>query len=133
MHEMSVVSALCDQVREHLPPATRLVEVTVEVGSLEHLDEEVMRLAWETFTADSSLEGGRLRVERVPVRVRCESCGHEHAPEHPACLLCPVCGDARPRVLEGWGVVLRSLEAEPVSEAAAADAEAIPSTTPGET
>lgn len=114
MHEMSIVSALCDRVLEHLPPDTRLVEATVEVGSLEHLDESVMQLAWEAYTDGPPLAGGTLTIERVAVRVRCGECGEVYEPEHQACLVCPACERARPEILEGWGITLQTLEAEPI-------------------
>jgi len=115
MHEMSVVSALCDRVLEHLPPDTRLVEATVKVGSLEHLDEAVVQLAWEVYTDDRPpLAGGTLTIEWVAVRVRCGECGAAYEPEHQAFLVCPACERARPEILEGWGITLHTLEAEPI-------------------
>jgi len=113
MHELSIASSLRDQVLEHLPVGLQLHKVTIEVGSLEHLDDAVMQLAWEVLCAEPPLEGSALTILHVPVLVRCRACDHEHAPEHQAPLHCPLCGKARPEVLEGWGIVLKSLETDP--------------------
>lgn len=112
MHEVSIIQALLDQVQTLVPAATRLESVHVEVGELEHLDPEVMTLAWAGATDSGPFAGARLEVVRVPLRVRCRACGAEHEPEDPAILLCPACGVVRPEVLEGSGVLLRRLEVE---------------------
>ena len=112
MHEMSIVQALTDGIRQHLPTGATLVRAVVEVGSLEHLDESVMQSAWHATTTEPPLRGATLEVERIGVRIRCRSCAHEYAPEVQAYLACPRCGEARPDVLAGWGVTLRTLEAD---------------------
>jgi len=112
MHEMAVVRSIADTILDHLPPDASLQEAVVEVGALEHLDPAVVESAWRALAADGAhppLSRARLTLRSVPVRVRCEACGLEHAPEEAACLLCPDCGLARPRVLSGWGVVLARL------------------------
>jgi len=112
VHEMSIVQALTLEIGEHLPPEASLIRVVVEVGSLEHLDETVMQTAWDAVIMDKPLEGAKLDVERIAVRVRCRSCATEYAPEVQSYLACPDCGEARPEVLAGWGVTLRTLEAD---------------------
>ena len=112
MHEMSIVQSLADGIRQHLPPGASLVRAVVEVGSLEHLDEDVMRSAWDAVSMAPPLEGAALAGRHVPVSARCRHCDHGYAPEVQAYLACPRCGEARPDVLAGWGVTLRTLEAD---------------------
>jgi hydrogenase nickel incorporation protein HypA/HybF len=110
MHEAAITQALLEQVRGLVPAGASLREVHVEIGELEHLDGEVMRTVWAALLLDAGLDGAALRIDRVPLRVRCGACGTEYRPEDPAILLCPDCGAVRPEVLEGSGVLLRSLE-----------------------
>jgi hydrogenase nickel incorporation protein HypA/HybF len=112
MHEAAILSALHEQVESFTPAGASLLAVRIEVGGLEHLDPDVMTHLWEVFTAESRLTGSTLSVTRIPVRVRCGECGEEHEPEDVAVLVCPACGAVRPEVLEGSGVLLRSLEVE---------------------
>ena len=112
MHEVSIVQSLADGIRQHLPPDATLVRAIVEVGSLEHLDEGVMQSAWAATATEPPLVGAVLEIESVPVHVRCRACTREYSPEHQAYLACPKCGEARPDVLSGWGVTLRTLEAD---------------------
>jgi hydrogenase nickel incorporation protein HypA/HybF len=112
MHEAAIIEALHEQVEALVPAGRRLVEVHVEVGELEHLDGEVLSAMWGAAVEGSGLAGAALRVTRTALRVRCRECGAEFAPEDPFLLLCPACGVARPEVLAGGGVLLRSLEVE---------------------
>ena len=74
--------------------------------------QPVRKLAWAATTAGGELAGSNLEVSRIPIRVRCRACGAESQPEDPAILTCRSCGAVRPEVLEGSGIVLRSLEVE---------------------
>lgn len=112
MHEFSIIQALADGIHVHLPGNAHLRKAVVEVGSLEHLDEELMQAAWEAATHNPCLSDAVLDIRRVAVRVRCRGCLHEYVPAELAYLACPHCGEARPDVLEGWGVTLRTLEAD---------------------
>lgn len=111
-----MTEALVDQVREHVPPGARLMSVQIEVGELEHLDEEVMRTIFLAATEGTDLAGARLEIERVALKVRCRQCGAEYAPEDPAMFMCPVCSRVLPDVIEGGGLVLRSLQVEDRAE-----------------
>lgn len=112
VHEASILGALIGQVKSFLPKGASLESVHVEVGDLEHLDEEVMRFLWGAMTVASGLEGARLEVTRVPVKIRCAGCETEYEPANVADLTCPACRATRPEVIQGSGVVLRSLEVE---------------------
>ncbi len=75
-----------------------------QVGPLEHLDETVMRAAWSARTEDTNVAGVTLHIDRTPVRLRCQACGV-----------------ARPEVLAGGGVLLRSLEVDEPAGAKASE------------
>ncbi|MFG0252956.1 MAG: hydrogenase maturation nickel metallochaperone HypA [Phycisphaerales bacterium JB038] len=113
MHEMSIASALLEQVELSLPQEGRLVEVRIAVGALEHLDSEVLRLAWESLVMQRPrLAGSRLEVNHVSLRIRCRKCGHVHEPEDIYGMLCPLCASAQPEILQGSGIVLTGLSVD---------------------
>lgn len=116
MHELAIVQSLLEQVRSFMPEEAVLSEIRLEVGGLEHLDGEVMRTVFAAITEGSELQGAALSIRRIPVRVRCRSCGHEYEPEDVAILLCPECGLVQPEILQGTGVLLKSLEIDQVSD-----------------
>jgi hydrogenase nickel incorporation protein HypA/HybF len=112
LHEAAITAALVEQVRSFVPAGATLDAVRVEVGELEHLDSEVMRTLWQAMIEDTDLAGAELEIDRVALSVRCGACGEVWNPEDPAILLCPKCGVVRPEVLEGSGILLRSLSVE---------------------
>ena len=112
MHELSMVQSLLEQVRSFMPDGAALREIRLEVGGLEHLEGEVMQSAFDALTEGSDLQGAALSITRIPVRLRCRSCQQEYEPEDAAILLCPNCGAVRPDILQGTGVLLRSLEVD---------------------
>lgn len=114
MHEAAITQALIEQVRSALPHGARLLRCTVEVGELEHLDENVLATIWQASIADTDLDRAGLLIEHVPLRVRCGSCGIAFTPPDRAIMLCPSCGCVKPHILSGTGIVLRSLEVEGV-------------------
>lgn len=116
MHEMAIVQSLLEQVRSFMPDQAVLNEIHLEVGDLEHLDGDVMRTALAALTDGSELQGAALHIRRIPIRVRCRSCGHEYEPEDAAVLLCPECGLVQPEILQGTGVLLKSLEIDQLSD-----------------
>ncbi len=113
MHEMSIASALLEQVELSLPGEGRLVEVRIAVGALEHLDSEVMRLAWESLVFERPrVSSSVLRVNHVSLRIRCRKCGHVYEPEDIYGTLCPQCASAQPEILQGSGIVLTGLSVD---------------------
>lgn len=114
MHEAAITQALIEQVREATPPGARLHFCTVQIGELEHLDADVMTTIWQASIADTDLYGAELRVEYMPLCVRCGACGLAFAPTDRAIMLCPACGCVQPEILSGTGIVLRSIEVEGV-------------------
>jgi hydrogenase nickel incorporation protein HypA/HybF len=115
MHETAIIQSLLEQVGSFVPEGAVLKEVRIDVGRLEHLDETVMQATWAALTEGTELAETNLHIDRIPVRLRCRACGGEYEPQDLIGLACPACDVARPEVLAGGGVLLRSLEVdEPV-------------------
>jgi hydrogenase nickel incorporation protein HypA/HybF len=112
MHEASIVESLLEQVRQFTPAGAAVRSVNIEIGGLEHLEPDVMKSAYDALTADTPMAGSVLEVGRVATIVRCRACGAEHEPEDLACMLCPECGAAAPELIQGAGVLLKSIDVD---------------------
>jgi len=118
MHEMSIAQSLVAIVQQEMAKhgVTRLHGVLVRHGALAAVVPHALTFAWEVLTRDTPLDGARLDMEEVPVRLRCSSCGAEFTPEECDRLLlipCPACGeDLGHEVLEGKELYIENLEAE---------------------
>lgn len=104
MHEYSVVteliSALLPRLEEH---AGRVSGVVLVKGELRILSDSALRSAFELLSQGTRLEGSKLAIEPVDVRVRCTSCDYEGPVDHVReesfhfavpILSCPVCSAA---------------------------------------
>ncbi len=117
MHEASIIQALKEQVAPLVPAGSTLRGVRIEVGQLEHLDRVVMETVWTALTENTDLAVAELHIEYTQMRIRCKACGNEYTPEDVVYLVCPACEAVQPEVLQGTGILLRSLTVdEPVIE-----------------
>ena len=112
MHETAIAEALFEQVDSFTPDGALLRQVFIEIGHLEHLDDEIMQAAWTARSFGTRLADSELLVTRVAVRIRCKACSREYEPEDMAMLLCPHCDAVQPEIMQGTGVLLKSLEVD---------------------
>jgi hydrogenase nickel incorporation protein HypA/HybF len=124
MHELSVCQALIRQVqdlaREHR--AAAVISVKVQIGPLSGVEPDLLRQAFPLASAGSVAETAQLVIERLPIRVHCESCGAETAAEVNK-LICGACGDWHTRLLSGDEMLLASVELESNAEPGIRNAE----------
>ncbi len=107
-------------------PEKKIVEVRLAVGELSHIEEEQLRFCYEAITAETSLEGSKLEVEKIEATVSCPHCTYRGRPKYwdgalsgipVATLECPQCGKAAEPV-EGKECAIKSLrftEANPIA------------------
>lgn len=123
MHEVSVVTGIVDAVIEELSKydVERVNSVTVMVGDLTNLGGEQMSFAYGIVTEGTILEGSELVIERVPVEVRCGSCGYtgpadtlsdpDYETHSVPVLACPGCGGAI-EVVRGMECTVKCMDIE---------------------
>lgn len=113
MHELSIAQSIVDSAREHaaLNGGRRVLRVGVRVGEISGVAVEALEFCFGMTVAGTDLEGASLDLERVPVRYRCASCGHEF---HPVEFLaeCPACGSTGASMVAGDELGMSFLELE---------------------
>jgi hydrogenase nickel incorporation protein HypA/HybF len=80
MHEYSLAHSLLESLLQHLkerPVDGRITAVHVRKEELLILSEEALAEAWRILSEGTPLAGSELKIEPVPVKVRCGSCGYE--------------------------------------------------------
>jgi len=111
VHELSVAQSLLDLVAEHVPtprhPDVRVVRI--RVGGLSGVIPESLEFCFDALVADTPLSGARMEIERVPIRLRCESCQGSFEIDAPR-FLCPGCDGARVRMVAGSELDLTEVE-----------------------
>ncbi len=113
MHELRVTQHLLDLALEHAgrAAACRVTDLYLKIGALSSVVDESVQFYWDIISAGTLCEGARLHFERVPARLRCQSCGHEYLLEE-ALQVCPVCRSHRVEILAGTEFLLERIEVE---------------------
>ena len=111
MHELSVCQALIGQVEEiaRQHRAAAVTTVNVRIGPLSGVEPDLLAQAFPLASAGTVAQSSRLVIEKLPIRVRCETCGAESAAE-PNRLVCGSCGDWHTRLVSGDEMLLASVE-----------------------
>jgi hydrogenase nickel incorporation protein HypA/HybF len=111
MHELSICQALLGQVEQIASEqqAHGVAKVVLRIGPLAGVEARLLQEAFTIACAGSVAEGGELIIEKLPLRVRCYSCGAESEAQ-PNRLLCGVCGDWHTRLISGDELLLVSVE-----------------------
>ncbi len=93
--------------REHR--ATRVTSITLGIGPLAGIEEQLLQHAYPLASAGTIAEGARLVIEATPIRVYCSQCGvrSEALVNH---LVCGCCGDWRTELVSGDEMLLVSVE-----------------------
>lgn len=102
----AVVRSITDAV-----PGRVVTVVRLRVGVLSGAVPQALGFAWEHAAVGSPLEGSRLEIERVAVRVACPSCGEADLAE-PLPLRCPACGSRDVTMVAGRELEIVNVDVE---------------------
>jgi hydrogenase nickel incorporation protein HypA/HybF len=108
MHEMSIIEALIEQVRQEIRPGTSVRAVRLRVGKLRQAMPETLTFCYDAAVRGTSLEGSRLEVEELPAEARCRRCCLTFVVEE-NWFECPRCRAAGADLLHGDELQLMSL------------------------
>lgn len=112
MHEMNIAKNLFDVVMDALssqPIGARVEIVNVKIGKLRAIDPENLAFCFKVISTGSLLEEAMLRIEEVPVRLKCRQCARENNIAGPA-FLCPSCGSGNVDLAAGKELEVTSVE-----------------------
>jgi hydrogenase nickel incorporation protein HypA/HybF len=111
VHELSIAESILESVRRQpaVREGRRVGRIGVRVGETSGVNAEALAFCFDIAVRGTELDGAALDLERVPVRFRCDTCGHEFEPVdfNP---LCPSCGAERGQLVGGDELALIYLE-----------------------
>ncbi len=113
MHEWTIADNL---VRLAASAARReglgkISEVHVKVGVLRQVVPETLQTAFRHLIGETEFAGAELKIEEIPLAVRCRSCGAGKAGDDLA-FTCGECGSTDLEILSGDELFLDCLEGE---------------------
>ncbi len=95
-------------------PGASVVSVTLQVGRLRAVVPDALAFCFEVVSKGTPVEGARLVIEQMAVRLRCAPCGNEWTATE-AEFMCPAC-EGPVEVLQGKELLLRAIEIDDGTE-----------------
>ncbi len=113
MHEGSFARAIILTASKEAEKAgiREIKRIKVAIGEIHAVVEDFLITVFDMMKGEYGLEEASLEVEKVPLKVRCASCGRVYSPEEPV-FLCPYCGAMGGEVLQGEELHIISIEGE---------------------
>ena len=118
MHELSIVKNPVKTVLSRYTPAEneRIISVNVVMGEMHDYEEEWLTKYFVQMTARTVLDGAMLKVERLPIKLRCRNCGSEfgNSKDEGEIFLsgCKNCGSNDIEIVNGREFYIKELEVE---------------------
>jgi hydrogenase nickel incorporation protein HypA/HybF len=110
MHELSIVDAVLEIARRHLPAGARAKGVRLRAGPMRGIEPTAMHWAWRSATMGTEFEGAELELESLPWPMHCPACDRRFESEE---LFTPcACGYERPSPTGGDELQVVSLTVE---------------------
>ena len=114
MHELSIALSLLDLVEEEAERrGCRVVTIHLRLGPLSGVVREALLSAYELAREGTAMADAELVIEEVEVIVSCPTCYVDRAPVSAYELICPECGTATPKVVQGDEMDVAALEIAP--------------------
>ena len=113
MHELSIATALLDQLEDELAkrPGSKFTKVGLRIGDLAGVDRDALTFGFEAMVKDSHWDPLALEIETVRRRQRCPACAREFEAEHWA-TACEACGNPVTQTIAGEELQIAYIEVE---------------------
>jgi len=119
MHELSIAQNILEIIQEHVDEkdSAEVQAIKVRVGDLSGVVVDSLEFCFSAVVSDSALKNAVLKIERVPARVRCSTCGKSCAAAGWV-VHCPACGNGSIELVSGTELQVVEIEvADSPSEA----------------
>ena len=112
MHEMGIAQQLAQIALDAIPgdvEAPRVEILNLKIGKLAAVVEHSLTFCFEIIARDTPLEGVKLVIESVPVKIQCQGCHRTWEVDTPM-FQCPDCQDTKVEMISGREIEIISLE-----------------------
>jgi hydrogenase nickel incorporation protein HypA/HybF len=113
MHEFSIATSLLEIISQEARAyqGARVKAVTLRIGTLSGVVPEALEFAFQVLSEDTVAKGARLVIERVSLRIACNTCGMVSTPADPF-IICPHCKSGDVEIRAGRELEIESMEIE---------------------
>lgn len=115
MHELSVTQNILNTVLKHaaVNGVGKILSIRLQVSKLSDLEDEWIQRYFDYLSKDTPAQGAILKIEHMPVIVKCEGCSrsYETEPANIGNTVCPFCGDKKVSLVPGRRYIIKDMEA----------------------
>lgn len=114
MHEMAIAQSIVEQVQEiaEREGISRVNAIHLRIGAMRAVVPEALEFGVEVLSQGTVMEGTKVIITEVPIRIECSACSASSSPEPGLAWLCPSCGSSEVDLVEGRELMLESIDAE---------------------
>ena len=114
MHELSVTESILTSVLESAEKhgVTKILRIHLEIGELNDLKGEWIQHFFDYLSKDTIAADAKLRIERTPVVMECDECGHSFEVNIKEIkeIQCPECANKKCTLLSGKEYYIKDME-----------------------
>jgi hydrogenase nickel incorporation protein HypA/HybF len=115
VHELSIMNNILDIVLENANKnnAQKVVKVNLKIGDLSDIIPEWAQTYFDMLSKDTIADGASIAIEKVPVTIKCRSCGNMHTFKNKNwSFSCTSCSSNDIEIIEGRELFITSIEIE---------------------
>ncbi len=116
MHEMPITESILNIVLKHamMNETRKVMVVHLQIGKLSDLEDEWLQRYFDYLSKGTIAEGAKLKIERMPIVVRCDACSSTFEAEVSRIgnLVCPSCGAESGTLVSGREYYIKSMEVQ---------------------
>lgn len=114
MHELQVTQLMLNVVLEHAKKhrVQKVLGVHLEIGRLKEFEQEWIQQYFDYLSKGTPAEGAKLKIEWIPIRLRCEGCSHSFEVDIKQLkdIHCPECTGTACSVISGRDYRVKQIE-----------------------
>jgi len=113
MHELSITQGVLDIALEKAKEAraSRITAINLVIGEMSSIVDDCVQFYFDFFSKDSIARDAKLSFTRIPMQVRCRSCGTSFTPDK-IVWRCPQCQQWDVEIIAGRELYIDSIEVE---------------------
>ena len=116
MHELPITESILKIVLKHaeMNGVRKVRAIHLQVGKLSDLEDDWIQRYFDYLSKGTIAEGAKLKIERMPVMVRCNACctSYEADIARMGDLVCPACGEKGGTLLSGREYTIKEMEVQ---------------------
>ena len=113
MHEFGIAKNIFDAIYEEVKKReiSRVLSIRLEVGKLTAIVPSALEFCFETITEGTLLEGAKLDIIDIPLKMKCKKCSHIFEVKDYS-YNCPLCENSDCEMISGDELLIKNLEVE---------------------